>query len=273
MYITKVIGTAFGPLRGESLDFAPGLNVVHGPNEAGKSSWFNAAYTGLAGRRKYKGKGTAAETEYKNRHKPWSGSKWAVGLAVTLDDDRTLAIEQDLAKGEWRIVNASTAQAMSDTELLTDASLDGTKLLGLNRHSARATIFTGQTDILRVRDDAGALQELLEKAASTGAADATADAALAWLADRRREWVGVAHGKKPLATTREALGTSRALAETRRDDLSELLETIGNRQKLAAGLVRGTRESRTVQPSCEVAERVRVARQGREGRRAVHQTG
>lgn len=69
MYITRVIGTAFGPFRGETLDFTTGLNVVHGPNEAGKSSWFNATYTGLAGRRKYKGKGTAAETEYKNRHK------------------------------------------------------------------------------------------------------------------------------------------------------------------------------------------------------------
>ena len=237
MRITRVIGTAFGPLRGETLELASGLSVVHGPNEAGKSSWFNATYAGLAGRRKYKGKGFAAEVEFKNRHKPWSGSKWAVGLAVTLDDDRTLAIEQDLAKGEWRIVDGSTGQAMSDTYLLTDGSLDGTRLLGLNRHSARSTIFTGQADVLRVRDDAGVLQELLEKAASTGAADATADAALAWLKDRRSEWVGVAHiGGKPLRASHTALKDARALAETRRDDLGELLETMSNRQKLAAVL-------------------------------------
>lgn len=236
MYITRVMGTAFGPFRGEILDFATGLNVVHGPNEAGKSSWFNAIYTGLAGRRKYKGKGFAAETDFKNRHKPWSGSKWAVGLAIRTDDGRTLAIEQDLAKGEWRIVDATTAQVVSDTDMLTDASLDGTKLLGLNRHSARSTIFTGQADILRVRDDANALQELLEKAASTGAADATADAAVAWLTDQRREWVGVTYGRKPLATAHAAFSTSRALAETRRDDLIELLEAIGNRQRLAGVL-------------------------------------
>ncbi|PRC48502.1 hypothetical protein C6A85_79520, partial [Mycobacterium sp. ITM-2017-0098] len=88
MRIDQVVGTAFGPFRGETLEFATGLNVVHGPNEAGKSSWFNATYTALAGRRKYKGRGSAAETEFRNRYKPWSGSKWAVGLAVTLDDDR-----------------------------------------------------------------------------------------------------------------------------------------------------------------------------------------
>jgi hypothetical protein len=236
VYITKVVGTAFGPFRGESLDLAPGLNVVHGPNEAGKSSWYNAIYTGLAGRRKFKGKGFATETDYKNRHKPWSGAKWSVGLAVTLNDGRILAIEQDLAKGEWRIVDESTARAISDADLCTDSSFDGTRLLGLNRHSARATIFTGQADILRVLDDAGALQELLEKAASTGAADATADAALAWLKERRSEWVGVAYGKKPLATTRQALDTSRALAEERRDALGELLETLGSRRKLADAL-------------------------------------
>lgn len=236
MYITRVVGTAFGPFRGESLDLAPGLNVVHGPNEAGKSSWFNAIYTGLAGRRKYKGKGSAAETEYKNRVKPWSGSKWAVGLALTLDDGRMLAIEQDLARGECEIVNASTAQAISDADFLTDSSFDGTRLLGLNRHSARATIFTGQADILRVLDDAGVLQELLEKAASTGAADATADAALAWLKERRSEWVGVSYGRKPLAINRQALDASQRLAETRRDALGELLETLGSRQKLAGAL-------------------------------------
>lgn len=237
MRITSVVGTAFGPLRGETLEFAAGLNVVHGPNEAGKSSWFNATFTGLAGRRKYKGKGTAAETEYKNRHKPWSGSKWSVGLEVTLDDNRSLAVEQDLAKGEWRIVDGSTTRTMPDTDLLTDTSLDCTRLLGLNRHSARSTIFTGQADILRVRDDAGALQELLEKAASTGAADATADSALAWLKERRSEWVGVAHiGSRPLRTRHAALKDARALAETRRDDLGELLEAMSNRQKLAAVL-------------------------------------
>lgn len=121
--------------------------------------------------------------------------------------------------------------------MLTDASLDGTRLLGLNRHTARSTIFTGQADILRVRNDAGELQELLEKAASTGAADATADAALAWLKERRSEWVGVAHiGSKPLRARRAALKDAQALAEIRRDDLSELLEAIGNRQKLAGAL-------------------------------------
>lgn len=242
MYIDKVAGSAFGPLRGETLELAPGFNVVHGPNEAGKSSWFNATYAGLAGRRKIKGKGTAAEAEFKSRHKPWSGSRWDVAIALTLEDGRTLAIEQDLAKGGWTILDGSTGQSIPDTDWITDASLDGTRLLGLNRHSARATIFTGQADILRVLSDAGELQELLERAASTEAADATAEGALSSLEEWRREWVGTSRtANRPLQTAPAALRAAQQSAQTRRDELSELLEAIGNRQRLGTALER-TRE-------------------------------
>lgn len=44
-------------------------------------------------------------------------------------------------------------------------------------------------------------------------------------------------GNRPLRASRTALKDARVLAETRRDDLGELLETLANRQKLAAALV------------------------------------
>jgi exonuclease SbcC len=251
VYINKVRAGAFGPLRSEDLELGPGLNVVHGPNEAGKSSWFAATYSGLAGRRKVKGKGTAAEADFRNRHKPWSGSRWAAGVTVTLDSGLTLGIEQDLAKSEGKIVDGTSGQTIRPSDLqqrlgisvLTDSSLDGTRLLGLNRTSARATVFTGQADILRVLADAGELQELLERAAATEGADATADGALSWLDERRRQWVGAAHiGNKPLRASRAALDSARSFARARRDDLSELLETIGNRQRVAALLQRTRNE-------------------------------
>ena len=243
MHINQVRAGAFGPLRSEDLELGPGLNVVHGPNEAGKSSWFAATYSGLAGRRKFKGRGTANEADFKNRHKPWSGSRWAAGVTVTLDSGLTLAIEQDLARSEAKIVDGRTGQTLRerdleqslDISLFTDSSLDGTRLLGLNRDSARATVFTGQADILRVLADASELQELLERAASTEGADATADGALSWLDDRRRQWVGAPHiGNRPLRANRAALDIAQRLASSRRDELSELLEAIGNRQKVAA---------------------------------------
>lgn len=60
MRIDEVRATAFGPFRNERLALSPGLSVIHGPNEAGKSSWFAATYAGLVGRRRSRGRGTVA---------------------------------------------------------------------------------------------------------------------------------------------------------------------------------------------------------------------
>ena len=103
-----------GRSASSTLQLAPGLNVVHGPNEAGKSSWFAATYAGLAGRRKARGRGTIAQADFRNRHKPWSGSQWSAGVTVTLDDGLVLALEHDLNKGESRIVDSETGRVVSD---------------------------------------------------------------------------------------------------------------------------------------------------------------
>src|SRR3954449_1108576 len=108
MRITEVRASAFGPFRSSTLQLGPGLNVVHGSNEAGKSSWFAATYAGLAGRRKARGRGTAAQADFRSRHKPWTGSQWSAGVTLTLDDGQVLALEHDLGKGEFRIVDART---------------------------------------------------------------------------------------------------------------------------------------------------------------------
>src|SRR3954453_3417659 len=139
MRITEVRASAFGPFRSSTLQLWPGLNVVHGSNEAGKSSWFAATYAGLAGRRKARGRGTIGQADFRNRHKPWSGSRWSAGVTVTLDNGSVLAFEQDLNKGEFRIVDGETRRAISIAELehrlgiemTTESTLDGTRLLGL----------------------------------------------------------------------------------------------------------------------------------------------
>ena len=245
MHLNEVRATAFGPFRGSSLQLAPGLNVVHGPNEAGKSSWFAAMYAGLAGRRKARGRGTVTQADFRNRHKPWSGSQWSAGVTVTLDDGLVLALEHDLNKGESRVVDSETGRVVPipqlakrlGIDLTTESTLDGSRLLGLNRDSARATIFTGQADVLRVLEDAGALQEFLERAATSEVADVTAEGALAWLAELRSQHVGSEHlGRKPLRARSEALAQARNLSGERRDQLVRLMEVIAQRQRIATQL-------------------------------------
>ncbi|MYG18353.1 MAG: AAA family ATPase, partial [Gemmatimonadales bacterium] len=46
MRFESVTAHRFGPFRDETLELAPGMNVVFGRNEAGKSSWHAALYAG-----------------------------------------------------------------------------------------------------------------------------------------------------------------------------------------------------------------------------------
>ena len=52
MRIESVTAHAFGPLAGQTLELAPGMTVVTGLNESGKSSWHAAFYSALCGRRR-----------------------------------------------------------------------------------------------------------------------------------------------------------------------------------------------------------------------------
>src|SRR5437773_6693135 len=61
MRVTHVVARAFGPFHGERLDLAPGMTVVTGPNESGKSTWHAALRLALTGLRRGRGRATAAD--------------------------------------------------------------------------------------------------------------------------------------------------------------------------------------------------------------------
>lgn len=225
------------------------MTVVHGPNEAGKSTWFAATYAGLVGRRVGRGRGTKAQADFRRRHKPWSGSLWRVQLTLTLDSGLRLALDHDLATGSTRVKDADTDRSIPvihlerelGIEFEADSGFDGARMLGLSREAVRSTMFVGQADVLAVLHNAEELQEHLQRAASSARVDTTAEQALEWIADQRRERVGSAHvGNRPLRATTAALEAAReALGDAldARHGLQEL------RNQLAIG--RATLSART----------------------------
>jgi uncharacterized protein YhaN len=40
--IETVLAESFGPFQKQRLELGAGMSIVHGPNEAGKSSWYAA---------------------------------------------------------------------------------------------------------------------------------------------------------------------------------------------------------------------------------------
>ncbi|HLY35505.1 MAG TPA: AAA family ATPase [Candidatus Limnocylindria bacterium] len=226
MRIQRVLARAFGPFHGASLAFAPGMTVVAGPNEAGKSSWHAATRLALTGLRRGRGRATAADAALAERHRPWDDpDEWSVEALLQLDDGRIVEIRQDLAgKVACAAIDVGLGRDVSD-EIL-DGTPDASRWLGLDRDSFATTVSVSQAQVLAVAGAAEQLQEQMQRAAATRGTDATAAQAIERLTEFRREAVGAdtvaARGPLRAAKTRLSLARQALLeAQARHADYLE----------------------------------------------------
>ncbi len=204
MRFESVKAHAFGPFRDETLELSPGMNVVYGPNEAGKSSWHAALYAGLCGRRRDRRKDKVAK--FVERYRPWDGdTSWDVGAIIKLDDERRVELRHDLAGR----VNSSASDveiAGRDytNEIMFEGAPDGAQWLGLDRRSFIMTACIRQAEILELLSPPNTLQDALQRAADTTDRDGTASEALVRLRDFHADFVGSTQAwTKPLRVTEE----------------------------------------------------------------------
>ena len=235
MRFESVVAHAFGPLVDETLELAPGMNVVYGPNEAGKSTWHAALYSGLCGMRRGGGQ-TAADRDFAGRHKPWNGgSAWEVSAVIARDDGVRVELRHDLATRTGSARDADMAGRDYASDIIRDGAPDGAALLGLDRRSFLGTACVRQADIVRVLEAADSLQEALQRAADTAGADATAAAAIDLLDKWRRERVGSTRAfTRPLAVAQRQLEESGRAAGEARDAREEYLRKQAEVERLRA---------------------------------------
>ena len=115
MRFESVKAHAFGPFRDEQLRFEPGMNVIYGPNEAGKSTWHSALFAGLCGQRRGRGRQQKSDRDFQERHEPWDDSStWDVGAVVALDRGIRVsyATISPEARLPWRVMLLSPGATM-----------------------------------------------------------------------------------------------------------------------------------------------------------------
>ncbi|HEX4211879.1 MAG TPA: AAA family ATPase [Candidatus Dormibacteraeota bacterium] len=223
----------FGALRDRRLDLAPGLNVIFGPNEAGKSTWNQALYAALCGLRRGRGQ-TRAEREFEARHRPWDGTDWWVSSILRLEDGRRIELRQDLGgRVESQATDLDSGRDVR-AEIVFEGSPDASRWLGLDRHAFLATACVRQADVLGVAAEPELLAEHLQRAAATAGTDATATAALARLEDFRRQRVGRdrAGSGRPLRQARESVERARERLDRARAAHEEYLSRARRREEL-----------------------------------------
>ncbi|GIU83392.1 MAG: hypothetical protein KatS3mg008_0167 [Acidimicrobiales bacterium] len=248
MRFERVWAKAFGPFRDETIEFAPGMNVVHGPNEAGKSSWHAALYLGLCGMRRRRGRPAKDEQPLIDKHRPWHGDEWKVSVVVALDDGRRVEIVQDLDR---RVESVATdlelGRDVSD-EIMNEGSPDGARWLGLDRKSFLAVACVRQADILAILSESDSLQEHLQRAAAATEEDATAAAAIKRLRKFRSDAVGQDDGrptKKPMAIARQRVDQARRALDDAKVRHKEFIELEMEAEAAARDAEKAERSLRT----------------------------
>ena len=235
MRFESVKAYAFGPFRNESLELASGMNVVYGPNEAGKSSWHAALYAGLCGMRRARGRASKNDAEFAELHKPWdSNTSWDVGAIIRLDDGRRVELRHDLAGGvDSSARDVDLAGRDYSSEIMFEGAPDGARWLGLDRRSFVMTACIRQADILGLLNSPSELQGELQRAADTTDRDGTAAEALARLRDFRAESIGSTRAPtKPLRVTEEQVQSAERQLEQAQDDHQEYLTSWMNVDEL-----------------------------------------
>ena len=223
MRIVGVDVGGFGRLRGLSLEFSPGFNLIVGPNEEGKSTLLEAMQGLLFGLAE-EGGTTGGETPsaLANHFRPWFAGQFGGALRVALANGDQFQIVRDFERGIGRIyrepgavdVTVSYSQPRSAGHSFADVHLN------LTRAVFRASAWIDQADIQLGGDDVASIKGKLERLADSAGIEATASEALDRLEGLLRARIaprGYPPVRGPLLQTRddvERLGSD--LSESRR---------------------------------------------------------
>ncbi|MGQ0570756.1 MAG: ATP-binding protein [Armatimonadota bacterium] len=188
MRITQIRLRRFKRFGDWSSTFAPGLTVVRGPNEAGKTTVMEAIFEGLFG--------NPGRTDSLTRLKSWGEQRLGeITIEMEIKGSRYL-LRKDMEAGTILLQNEDGHERIETTRDVQRRLLEW---IGLASEAAyRSTAFVAQADIARVTEDRRLLSTHLSRILS-GAGVETVQQALQWLTDQRARLGAAVPGAKTLA--------------------------------------------------------------------------
>lgn len=232
MRLERIDVQAFGRVRDRSVELAPALTVLLGPNEAGKSTLLRAVRAALYGV-DAGGQGRALARSDWSRWRPWEDAqRYGLTLTYTLADGRRFRVARrlDSQREEAQVVELG-GREVTDSLRQGRALVPGWFHLGIDEAVFCATACVGEDSLRADAPDAAwaradRLQEAIERLADS-ASRATAAEALGRLR-HAMDRVGTENrGRSPLgAATTRLRELDLQLARAR-----ERMEALGGEQE------------------------------------------
>lgn len=176
----KSMTASFGRLDRARLDLRPGLNLLEGPNESGKSTWcafLRAMLYGVPTRERDR-QGYLAE---KNRYQPWSGAPMEGEMTLTWQGKDIIIRRGPKGTTPFGAFSAVCAHTGEPVPGLTAVNC-GEELLGVSREVFERSAFVGQGGAAIGAD--AELERRIAALVSSG----EEDVAYSEVAGRLKEW-------------------------------------------------------------------------------------
>lgn len=182
MNIKEVNITNFGKLQNKKYSFSPGINVIYGPNEAGKTTLQQFMKSMLFGLEKKRGK--SVQDEYQ-RYEPWGAPAYFAGSMIFETGGQKFLLERNFYHKEKR----SRLVNMGDLEELSVEQGDLKMLLGnVSRSAYENTYCISQEKTVPGNDLGVMLSDEKSNLAQTNDAGFQLSKALERLAEKKRSF-------------------------------------------------------------------------------------
>ena len=183
MKIKKIHITGFGRFRDFKLELSDGINVITGPNEAGKSTIHLFIRSMLYGADK---KRRGAQRSVYERMRPWHTPDIYGGSLEVSDDGKNYRIDRDfnVSADDIRIYDIDNDCFVAESE---NEGLMKRLLNDLSETAYVNTVSSGQLQAATSKDMAAEIKRYAANVTGTVNSGLDADAALRFLSDRKKE--------------------------------------------------------------------------------------
>jgi uncharacterized protein YhaN len=280
MRIDKFEIKGFGKFNNRTFALDRGINMIYGPNEAGKTTlqWFiRSMLYGLKNGRQSGG----GFTQGLKRFEPWMGGQYGGAMSYTLDNGSKYRVERDFLSGSVSIFDGSYNDITGTFSIDRDKQpMFAQKHLGMDESTFERTVLIRQRGIRLDENDSAALAACLANVSTTGLEDvslAKAEKALndalknnigtertrsqpldkleARLKQLESEYAGAKELLEQKSSTRDELQKVRTLKvnmNAKKDYLKKLRDLVELRKELDINLKRESELKRTAR---EIKER------------------
>lgn len=183
MRIDKLHLQDFGQFHNKDISLAPGINLVYGANEAGKTTTKDFIVDMLYGIDK--ARGTAARFDHYEQKKPINGSAFSGAMEVTTENGKYL-IERNFARSEKK-TTVRDLDTGRELPLKQPNDLQGT-LLNTDKNTYLNTLCIGQLGAATDKEIADRLNNYIVNMASTKTGDIDAVSAIMELKNKKKEF-------------------------------------------------------------------------------------